>query len=133
MRISTPILAAPVMLVALCFGAHADTPTDGTRHNITGRSVVHYGDLNLSDEQDAGIMLRRIEGAAKTACGGHATANSLTGSMDHATFDECRAKAVERAVKQLSAPAVTRIYSEAGRKLSSDVTAGRLSRNSDSK
>jgi UrcA family protein len=115
MRISTPIYAAPVILVALCFGAHADTATDGARDNITGRSVVHYGDLNLSDEQDARIMLQRIERAAKTACGGHATASSFTGSMDQATFDECRAKAVERAVKQLSAPAVTRMYSEAGR------------------
>ena len=112
MRISTPIFAAPVMLAALCFGAHADTSTDGPPTNITGRSVVYYGDLSLNAEQDAKIMLQRIERAAKTACGGHATVSSYTGSVDHFTFEECRAKAIQRTVKQLGAPVVTRIYFE---------------------
>jgi UrcA family protein len=111
MRISTSILAAAAMLIALCFRAHADTSTDGGPTQITGRTFVRYGDLNLDDEQDAKIMLQRIERAAKTACGGHATAGSITGSVDHHTFDECRAKAVQRAVKELGAPVVTRIYS----------------------
>jgi nitrous oxide reductase accessory protein NosL len=50
MHVSTPILAAAVMLAALCFCAHADTSADGLPTNITGRSVVHYGDLNLNAE-----------------------------------------------------------------------------------
>jgi UrcA family protein len=112
MRISTPISVAAVILAALSFGAHADTSTDGPPTNITGRSVVYYGDLNLNVEQDAKIMLQRIERAAKKACGGHATLSSYTGSLDH-TFEECRGKAIQRAVKQLGAPLVTRIYSEA--------------------
>jgi UrcA family protein len=112
MRLSTPILTAAVMLAALCFGAHADTPTDGPPTKITGRSVVYYGDLDLSAEQDAKILLQRIERAAKKACGGHATFSSYTGSLDH-TFEECRGKAIQRAVRQLGAPLVTRIYSEA--------------------
>ena len=112
MRISIPTLAAAVMLAALSFGARADTSTDGPPTNITGRSVVYYGGLNLTAEQDAKIMLQRIERAAKKACGGHATFSSYTGSLDH-TFEECRGKAIQRAVKQLGAPLVTRIYSEA--------------------
>ncbi len=112
MRISTSILVAAVMLTALCFAAHADKSTDGAPTQITGRSVVHYGDLNLDNEEDAKIMLLRIERAAKTACGGHATAGSITGSVDHYTFEECRAKSVQRAVKQLGARVVTRIYSD---------------------
>jgi UrcA family protein len=119
MRISTPMFAAAVMLATLCSGARADTPPDGDRHNITGRSVVHYGDLSLGSEQDAKTMLQRIERAAKTACGGHATSSSYTGSVDHRTFEECRATAIERAVKQLGAPVVTRIHAEAGREISS--------------
>ncbi len=99
------------MLAAVCFGAQADTRADGPPKNVTGRILVHYGDLNLDDEQDAKIMLLRIERAAKTACGGHATASSYTGAVDHYTFEECRTKAVQRAVKQLGAPAVARIYS----------------------
>jgi UrcA family protein len=109
MHFSTQVFAAAVMLAAPCFGAHADTSADSP--NTTGRSVVHYGDLNLNVEQDAKIMLQRIERAAKKACGGHAAFSSYTGSLDP-TFEECRSKAVQRAVKQLGAPRVTGIYSE---------------------
>lgn len=113
MRISTPIFAATVMLAALSFGAHADTSTDDPPTNITGRSVVHYGDLNINSEQDAKIMLQRIERGAKKACGGHPTFSSYTGLLDRHTFEECRSKAIQRAVRQLRAPMVMRIYSEA--------------------
>lgn len=112
MHVSTPMFAAAAMLAALSFGAHADTPIDGPPNNVTGRSVVHYGDLNLNLEQDAKSMLQRIERAAKKACGGHAAFSSYTGSLEH-TFEECRSKAVQRAVKQLGVPMVTGIYSEA--------------------
>jgi UrcA family protein len=111
-RISTPILAAVALLGALSFGAHADTSTDGPGTVIRGRSVVYYGDLNIETEQDAKIMLQRIERAAKKACGGHATFSTYTGSLDH-TFEECRGEAIQRTVKQLDAPMVTRLYSEA--------------------
>jgi UrcA family protein len=112
MRISIPIFAAAVMLAALSLGAHADTSTDGPGTIIRGRSVVYYGDLNIETEQDARIMLQRIERAAKKACGGHATFSTYTGSLDH-TFEECRGEAIQRTVKQLGAPMVRRIYSEA--------------------
>ena len=112
MHVSTPIFAAAVMLAALCFGAHADTSTDGHPTNITGRRAVYYGDLNLNAEQDAKIMLQRIERAAKKACGGHANFSSYTGSLDR-TYEECRGEAIQRAVKELGAPLVTRIYSDA--------------------
>jgi UrcA family protein len=112
MHVSTPTFAAAVMLAALCFGAQASTLIDGPSTIIRGRSAVYYGDLNLDTEQDAKIMLQRIERAAKKACGGHATFSSFTGSLDH-TFEECRGEAIQRTVKQLGAPMVTRIYSEA--------------------
>jgi UrcA family protein len=112
MRTSTPIFATAVMLAALSFGAHADTSTDGPGTIIRGRSVVYYGDLNIETEQDARIMLQRIELAAKKACGGHPTFSTYTGSLDH-TFEGCRGEAIQRTVKQLGAHMVTRIYSEA--------------------
>jgi UrcA family protein len=112
MRISTPIFAAAVMLAALGLRAHADTPTFDPAPIIRGRSVVYYGDLNIETELDAKIMLQRIERAAKKACGGHPTFSTYTGSLDH-TFEECRREAIRRTVKQLGAPVVTRIYSEA--------------------
>jgi UrcA family protein len=112
MHVLTQIFAAAVMPAALCFGAHADTSTDSAPTNISGRSAVYYGDLNLNAEPDAKIMLQRIERAARKACGGHATFSSYTGSLDH-TYEECRGKAIQRAVKELGAPLVMRIYSEA--------------------
>jgi UrcA family protein len=110
MRISTPIFTAAVMLAVLSFGAHADTSSP--ENSVRGRSVVYYGDLNIETEQDAKIILQRIERAAKKACGGHPTFSSYTGRLDD-TFDECRSEAIARTVKQLGAPMVTRIYSEA--------------------
>jgi UrcA family protein len=113
MRISTLIFAAAVMLAPLGFSAHADTSTDGPRIVTRGRSVVHYGDLNIDTVQDAKRLLQRIERAAKQACGGHPSFGSYTHLPDHHTFDECRDEAIQRAVKQLGAPVVARIYFEA--------------------
>ena len=110
MLISIPTFTTAVMLAALSFGAHADASREPKK--ITGHSVVHYGDLDLNLPQDAKLMLQRIEQAAKKACGGHPSFSSYTGRLD-GTFDECRNEAVSRTVRQLGAPLVTRIYSEA--------------------
>ena len=113
MRTSTSTFSASVMLAALCSGAHAGPLTDVSPAKVTGLRLVHYGDLNLYNETDARIMLQRIARAAKTACGGHATTSSFTGSVDHLTFEACQTDAVSRAVTQLGAPLVTRFYFEA--------------------
>jgi UrcA family protein len=127
MHVSTPMFAAALVLAALSFGAHADTSSPSTV--IRGRTVVSFGDLDIDTEQDAKILLQRIERAAKRACGGHATFSSYTGSLDH-TFEECRSEAIQRTVRQLGAPMVTRIYSEAihwrERATGGEVKAGRL-------
>jgi UrcA family protein len=112
MHVSTPILAVAIVLTALSLGAHADTSTDGPSTVVRGRSAVYYGDLDIDTERDAKILFQRIGRAAKKACGGHATFSSYTGTLDH-TFHECRSEAIERTVKQLGAPMVTRLYSAA--------------------
>lgn len=109
MRIATLTFTAALMLGALSVRAHADASSPAT--TFQGRSVVHYGDLDIETEQDAKIMLQRIERAARKACGGHATFSSYTGALDH-TFEECRSAAVQRTVKQLGSPMVTRLYSD---------------------
>ena len=114
MRISTPTIAATVMLAALSFGAHANTSSDRSINIIRGRSVVQYGDLNIETERDARIMLQRIERAAKRACGGHPAFSTYTGSLEH-TFEECRSEAIQRAVAQLDSTMVTRVHAGAKR------------------
>ena len=113
MRNSIPAFAATMMLAAISFGAHADTSSPEAI--IRGRSVVYYGDLHIETEADAKILLQRIERAAKKACGGHPTFSTTTGGLDR-TFEECRDKAIQRTVKLLGAPTVTRVYSEAKRR-----------------
>jgi UrcA family protein len=109
----TSILAfAAAMTFAFSLGVHADTSVEANRIISRGRSVVHYADLNIATEQGAKIMLQRIERAATKACGGRPTFSSYTGSLDN-TFGECRDRAIQRAVKQLDAPMLTRIYAEA--------------------
>ena len=112
MRISIPTFAAAAALAAISFSAHADTSKDDPGITLRGRSVVDYGDLNIETEQDAKILLQRIERAAKKACGGQPTFSTYTGSLDH-TFEQCCDEAVQRAVKHLGAAKVARIHSEA--------------------
>jgi UrcA family protein len=109
MRFSIPTITAAAMLATLAFGARADASSPDPV--IRGRSVVHYGDLNIDSEQDAKTLLRRIEQAATEACGGHPTFVTYTRVPDN-TFEECRSGTVARAVKKLGAPTVTRIYFE---------------------
>lgn len=112
MRTSIPALTAAVMLAALSLAAHAD-PSSAT--TLRGHGVVNYGDLNIESEAGAKILLQRLERAAKKACGGQATFSSYTGSLDH-TFEQCWTEAIARAVKQLGAPTVTRVYAESARR-----------------
>jgi UrcA family protein len=110
MHIAIPTLAAAIMLGALSAGAQADTSSPSTV--FRGRSIVYFGDLHIDTEHDAKILFQRIGRAAKKACGGHATFSSYTGTLDR-TFEECRSEAIERTVKRLGAPMVTRLYSAA--------------------
>jgi len=106
------ILIAAVMLSTSSLGAHADTSTPDPI--IRGRSVVHFSDLNINSEQDAKILLQRIEIAAEQACGGRPALDAYTGAPDR-DFAECRRGTIARAVKKLGARQVTRIYFEANR------------------
>jgi UrcA family protein len=115
MRISSPSFATALILAALSLGAHADPSNDGKGAAIRGRSVVNYGDLNIGTERGAKILLQRIERAAKKACGGQPTFSTYTGALDH-TFEECKAQAIARTIRQLGAPMVTRTYVESMRR-----------------
>jgi UrcA family protein len=110
MHVSTSMFTAALMLAALNSGARADISINAPGTIIRGRSAVHYGDLAIDTDQGALVLLRRIEQAAKKACGGHANFSSYTGALER-TFEECRSEAVQRTVKQLGVPAVTWIYS----------------------
>src|ERR1700728_653999 len=107
MNVSMSIFAVAVMFSSLGLGACANAA--GPDPVIRGRSVVHFGDLKIDSEQDAKILLQRIERAAEEACGGHRASETYTPVSDH-FFEQCRAGTLARAVKKLGAPMVTRMY-----------------------
>ena len=107
MRLFIPLIAIFSVLGASQCKAHDAGPA-----STTNRFEVRFSDLNLNDEQDARVLLQRIERAAKKACGGHASFSSYTGGLER-SFYECRDDAVRRAVEQLAAPVVSRLYREA--------------------
>jgi UrcA family protein len=110
MQVSISMFAAAV-LMAISVGAQADS-SDELSTIARGRSVVHYGDLDIHAEHDAKILLQRIDRAATKACGGHATFGSISHLPDHA-FEKCRLEAIGRTVTELGVPIVKRLYSEA--------------------
>jgi UrcA family protein len=69
--------------------------------------VVHYDDLNLSGDNGAKILLRRMEGAARRVCGDNGERISL---IDYVPFRRCYAQALEQGVSIVAAERLTRLY-----------------------
>ena len=109
MRIRWQVLAMILVLGAARAYAYDSAGNDNP---VRTRFVVKFDDLNLDKEHDAQIMLKRIELAARTACGGHPSFSTYTGGLER-SFYECRDRAVRQAVEQLRAPKVGRLYEQA--------------------
>jgi UrcA family protein len=72
--------------------------------------VVHFGDLDPARTEDAALLLKRIDRAARRACGGRpAGAAMLTEARG---YRSCVRKAVAGAVDRLAAPVVSALYNE---------------------
>lgn len=66
--------------------------------------TVKYGDLNIGSRPGAQMLLKRIEAAANTACGGAPDIRLLS---QWAGFEACRRTAVARAVVAIGSPMLT--------------------------
>ena len=86
--------AAPVL---------AQTSLAQTSDTVPG-ATVKYGDLNVGSPAGAHVLLRRIEAAATTACGGAPDIRQLN---QLASFEACRRFAVARAVAAVDSPMLT--------------------------
>jgi UrcA family protein len=91
------------LALALPAAAHA-LPID----NIVTHVRVVYSDLDLNRREDAAIMLARLDRAAMRACG--ATELSSYAVRGAARSSECFREALDRAVADVGAPAVTALY-----------------------
>jgi UrcA family protein len=100
----TRFLTAP----ALCFAtaatlSYAAPVVAQTSHTVPSVSVK-YGDLKVGSPSGAQVLLRRIEAAANTACGGAPDIRQL---RQLASFEACRKSAVARAVAAVHSPMLT--------------------------
>lgn len=75
------------------------------------RVTVSYADLDIGHAPGAQILLRRLDAAAVKACGGAPDIRLLT---ERAAFDKCRRMALDEAVVQVNAPALTAAAARTG-------------------
>jgi UrcA family protein len=95
--------------IAVAAGAEIADGAESSRVRV-GSVTVAYGDLDLSSEADARVMLKRLEHAARRACGGNPQmhpAHSLMPRRVNQVYRECRAEAVARAVAHVNEPVLS--------------------------
>ena len=100
----TCFLTAPVLRLALAATLSCAAPVLAQTSDTVPSVSVKYGDLNLGSPAGAQVLLKRIEAAANTACGGAPDIRELS---QLASFEACRRSAVARAVVAVDSPMLT--------------------------
>ncbi len=116
MRSLKPGILATASLVALtvlgpaAFGAEPEK-----KAQLIGKVHVDLKDLDLTDAADARTLLERLKQAAYDACGGDPKLHTAYKTRPEQTvrvYEECRENAVKRAIDQIGAPVLARVYAE---------------------
>ena len=97
-------LTAPVLCLAAAATLSCVAPVLAQISNTVPSVSVKYGDLNIGSRAGAQVLLRRIEAAANTACGGEPDIRQL---KQLAIFEACRRSAVAKAVVAVDSPMLT--------------------------
>lgn len=100
----TRFLTAPVLCLAAAATLSGAIPAHAQISDAVPSVMVKYGDLNIGSRAGAQALLRRIEAAANTACGGAPDIRQLD---QWAGFQACRGSAVARAVVAVDSPMLT--------------------------
>ncbi|MDE2182045.1 MAG: UrcA family protein [Alphaproteobacteria bacterium] len=104
------LTTAVAVTLALAWPASAD----GT---IRRDVQVQYGDLNINSEAGAGVLLDRLDHAARQACGGSPVFHPLYQQMPAAVtaeFAKCYHVAMQKAVAAVGSPVLTTVYARMG-------------------
>ena len=88
--------------------SEADAARDVERQPV--QVAVRTHDLDLSSQQGSAVMLQRISRAAQEACG--ASSFSVADYRWAMKRSDCYRNSMDRAVADLGAPAVTRLYEQ---------------------
>jgi len=100
----TWLLTAPVLCLTAAATLSCAAPVLAQTSETFPSVSVKYGDLNVGSPADTHVLLKRIEAAAKTACGGAPDIRQLD---QLASFEACRRSAVARAVVAVGSPMLT--------------------------
>jgi UrcA family protein len=92
-----------IAALVICLPVRAEPPT--ASGNSPPSRVVHYADLDLSNDEGARILYRRIKEAAWQVCRDAADVPSSIPSA------KCQRAAVEAAVEKVNRPALTALHS----------------------
>ena len=82
-------------------------------YELVGKVHVEFSDLDLNNPADAHTLLERLKQAAYVACGGNPKLHNSYRTRPEKTvavYEECRTNAVKRAVDQIGAQQLTRLY-----------------------
>jgi UrcA family protein len=97
-------ITAPVLCLAAAATLSCAIPAVAQISDAVPSVTVKYGELNIGSWAGAQVLLRRIEVAANTACGGAPDIRELNRL---ASFEACRRSAVARAVVAVKSPMLT--------------------------
>jgi UrcA family protein len=100
----TRYLTTPVLCLAAAFTLWCAAPALAQTSDAVPSVAVKYGDLNIASPAGAQALLKRIEAAANSACGG---APDIRQFDQLADFEACRRSAVARAVVAVDSPMLT--------------------------
>jgi UrcA family protein len=102
----TRFLTAPVLCLAAAATLSCAAPVLAQTSDSVPSVSVKYGDLNIGSPAGAQMLLKRIEAAANTACGGAPDIRQLN---QWTSFEACRRSAVARAVVAVDSPMLTAV------------------------
>ena len=102
----TRFLTAPVLSLAAAAALSCAAPVLAQTSDTVPSVSVKYGDLNIGSPAGAQMLLKRIEAAANTACGGAPDIRQLN---QWTSFEACRRSAVARAVVAVDSPMLTAV------------------------
>jgi UrcA family protein len=111
-RIIAALSGAFALASAVCAHAAPSSEAEAAREieNQPVQVAIKFGDLDLASQQGSVAMLQRISHAAQEACG--ASDFSVPDYKWATKNSACYHSSMDRAVAQLAAPTVTRLYEE---------------------
>ena len=100
----TRFLTASILCLAAAAALSCAAPVLAQSSDTVPSVAVKYGDLDLGSPAGAQRLLKRIEAAANTACGGAPDIRQLN---QWTNFEACRKSAIARAVVAVDSPVLT--------------------------